>query len=228
MNQFVQTIFITLTFTACATTPVKNSEEINQNKNKAYKSIVAALDLNNEIILSNDKKRVVYSKASSLVQTPSGTTTFQKISFKKNSVTPKYLIFASANHVIGKMTETKIGYIVPQVELFDSKRKSLSVPLVQFGENSICGLGRCLISVFDISNLSNDQIDGLILAKVEDAEKPFVVKKESLSQLVENTVINQSFDIRFYADYYGDADIYFSEQLPLKNQGAGHAIFFQK
>lgn len=126
MKQFLQAVFITLIFTACATTPVKNSEEIKQNKNKAYTSIVAALDLNSEIIISNDKKRVVYSKESPLVQTPSGTTTFQKVSFIKNNTTPRYLIFASANHLIGKMTETKIGYFVPQVELFDSKKKSLS------------------------------------------------------------------------------------------------------
>lgn len=228
MNHLIKAIFIILIFTACATTPVKNSEEIRQNKSKAYSGLVAALDLDKEISLSNDKMRVVYSKDSPLVQTSMGTTTFQKISFKKDSSTPRYLVLASANHVIGRITETKIGYIVPKIEWFDSNKRSLAAPLVQFGEKSICGLGRCLISVFDLSNLNANQINGLILAKVEDAEKPFVVKKESLTQLVESTVINQSFNVNFYADYYGDVDIYFSDQLPLKNRGAGHAIFFQK
>lgn len=228
MNYIIQAILITLIFTACASTPLKNSEEVRRNKNKAYSSAVAALSFDNEVIISNDKKRVVFSKESPLVQTPTGTTTFQKISLKKDGTIPRYLVLASANHLIGKMTDTKIGYIVPSVEWFDSNKKSLSAPLVQFGENSICGLGRCLISVFDLSNLSASQISGLILAKVDDAEKPFEVKKESLTQLVENTVINQSFDISFYADYYGDVDIYFSEQLPLKNQGAGQTIFYQK
>lgn len=81
------------------------------------------------------------------------------------------------------------------------------------------------MSTFDLSKLDEGRVNGVIVAKAEDLKKPFAVSKESLSQFVAGTTINQTFDVEFYADCCGEIEIYFSDKLPLRKETSGHTVF---
>lgn len=215
----------TLPLLACSSLPGKNYISLKEKESSAYKTTSEAVKIESSTNVSSQKAPITYSKNSPLIKTSSGLSTFHKISFEKNNSTGKFLVFSAKNHVVGYL---KNGYIVPEIEFFDkdsSKQKSL---LVQFGEDASCQIGRCLITTFDISQLPAGKITGIIMAKSETLDQPFLSKKESLNQFAGGVFIHQNFAIDFYADFFGDVEIYLSYNKPLSSDVGSHAIFYQR
>lgn len=214
-----------LIMSSCSSLPSKNYVYLKENESSAFKSVSEAMRIDSSVNVTSRKASITFSKSSPLIKSSNGLSTFHKISFEKNSSTEKFLVFSAKNHVVGYL---KNGYIVPEIEFFSTESRKLKAVLAQFGEESSCQIGRCLISTFDISQLPDGKITGILMARSDTPDQPFLSKKESLDQFAGGLPIHQNFAIEFYADYFGDAEIYLSDKKPLSADVGGHTIFYQR
>jgi hypothetical protein len=210
---------------ACSALPSKNYIYLKENESNAYKTLSEAMKIESSINVTSKEESINFSKSTPVIKTSNGLSTFHKISFEKNDSTGKFLIFSAKNHVVGYL---KNGFIVPEIEFFDKDGGRLKSVLVQFGEDASCQIGRCLITTYDIGKFPSGKITGIVMAKSDTPDQPFLSKKESLNQFAGGVFINQSFAINIYADFFGNAEIYLANNKPLSADIDGHAIFYQK
>jgi hypothetical protein len=204
--------------------PSKNYLLLKEKESSAYNSVVDASKTNSSTNVTLEKSPVSFSKESPLVKTSNGVATFHKIVFEKNE-TAKYLVFSAKNHVVGYL---KNGYIVPEIEFFDKDGKKLKSIMVQFGEEAACQMGRCLISTFEISHFPAGKITSIVMARSDNPDKPFLSSRNGLNQFAGGVYLQQTYTENIYSDFFGDADIYLSNNKPLSSDVGSHRIFYQR
>ncbi len=210
---------------ACSAMPSKNYAIIKEQESSAYNTTLEAKKSGSSIQVTPEKSKISFSKNSPLVKASNSLAPFNKFSFEKKNESEKYLVFSAKNHVIGYL---KNGYIVPEIEFFDNDGKKLKSVLAQFGEEASCQIGRCLVTTFDVSNFPPGKITGIVMAKSDGTDKPFLSKTEDMNQFTNGVYLHQTFTVDIYADFFGDAEVYLSNQRPLSSEIGGNTIFYQK
>lgn len=199
----------------CGTMPKQKLEVLKKTPSERIYSSVGDLLKKNPPTLSLNEKSVdfSFSEKNPVLNTKFGPSTAVTLKIKVHGPSSFLTIWGYLHSVqFGNP-----GAVVPEIYIFDSAGKAQKSNLVQIGEEANCGLMRCMKMTYDISSLENGLYDLVLVAHVEDPEKPLRISTGSGVIFLGAVAVPTTHSMGMFADYFGDARVSFESQLPLKS-----------